>query len=234
MPSSRIGYGYGPYSAADYGVEGVTADASAVISASSGAACSAAKAKTASASTASTATNTASVVRLRLSGALVSSTASNAAIGEEFVLKLSSKFSYGTGAYGQEVYDQAQLQTVSSATATATATVTKILSGSAAISAASSNQAAATRVRESSGSPAATATLTVNGSFSVVGSATISAVSTNTIIPVRKRNATGLISNTSAVMAIAREKWETIAVGSTTWTKFTDTPGSDPWIKLAA
>ena len=97
MPSSRVGYGYGAYSSEDFGVEGVLATSSALVSASVSATATVNRVQNASATASSSSANTISATRVRESDSLVSSTASTASVGEQFVLKLSTDYEYGLG-----------------------------------------------------------------------------------------------------------------------------------------
>ena len=218
MPIARGGYGFDLFGAGDYGVEGTTKLASALITSSGATAGTIERVREVSASASASASTTSSCVRKRLSGALVSSTASTASVGEKFVLKESDKFSYGTGAYGVAVYDNANLQTiVSSTSSVADVTVVRIRPASASASASSSFTSSGVRVPEGAATVSAASEVTASGQFSVTGDATASAVSTNTATIARVRLIGGAISSTSSFAAIAREKWELIGYDSQTW-----------------
>jgi hypothetical protein len=219
MPIERGGYGYGLYSDSDYGTEGVIHTGSAATSVSSSATASGytttlSGAISGSASSSSTASCNATFA----SGAVVSSTASTASVAEQFVLKESDKFSYGSGAYGYNVYDSADLQTIVSATSVAsTASGERVQSASATASVSASTSGACERVREQSSEVSASATGTAVGVYTIVASATVNVSSPTNVTYIRKRNASSAKSVTSVVSAIGREKWEPIAYTSITW-----------------
>jgi hypothetical protein len=221
MPSNRIGYGYGAYSAADFGVEGVVQDGAAAVTASSSATAVGFKYKFGSATVSASSSASSAAIATFVSGATVSSTASIASVAEEFVLKQSDKFSYGTGTYGSYVYDNADLQTISSATLSATqADYIRIRTVSGSGSASASNSSDSTRVREGAATVAASASIAADGAFTVSASPeTIDVTSGVSISYIRKRNAEAIKAAQSVVVAIGREKWEVIPVTSFTWTK---------------
>ena len=231
MPSSRIGYGYGTYSDADFGVEGVTQTGSASISVASSATASGAKVYASDATISSTATTTSTCVRVRDAGALVSSTASTASIGEEFVLKVISEYDYGTGAYGGGYFGQGPLETIAAGTASTTSAATRVRIASASASVSSSTSSSAVTVVDGEATVSASATNTCTGSFSVVGSATGAATATTTATCIRRRKSGALISSTSSTASIAREKWEPITAGAQNWV--TIATSTDTWTKVA-
>lgn len=233
MPIIRGGYGYGLYSDGDYGTEGVTHTGSALISATSASTADGYKTRlSGTISGAATSSVTASGNGTFASGALVSSTASTASIAEEFVLKESSMFSYGTGLYGKYVYDEADLQTVVTASATGTASASRIQNGEASVSAASSNTSDSTRVRESDGSASASATGSANSVFVASASGSLAATASVSISYIRKRNSGALVSLQSSTAAIGREKWEPIGITTATWSQLST--NNVTWTQLAA
>lgn len=231
MPSNRIGYGYGTYGDADFGVEGVTQTGSASISVASSATASGAHVKESSATISSTATTSSACIRIRDGGALVSSTASTASIGEEFVLKVISEYDYGTGAYGGGYFGEGPLDTIAAGTASTTSDATRVRIASASISVTSSTSSAAVTVVDGEATVSSTATNTCTGSFSVVGEATGSATATVTVTYIRRRKSDALISSTSSTASIAREKWEPITAGAQNWV--TISTSTDTWTKVA-
>ena len=231
MPSNRIGYGYGTYGDADYGVEGVTQTGSASISASASVTCTAAKVYESGAAISAVSTNTSACVRIRATGALVSSTSVTTSLGEEFVLKVISEYDYGTGAYGYQAYGQGPLDTVSTGSASTTSTATRVRLASATSTASASTSSSAVTVVDGVSTVSATSTNTATGSFSVVGSASGTATATNTATCIRRRKSGALISSTSSTASIAREKWEPITADSQNWVTIADI--SDTWTRVA-
>ena len=231
MPSNRIGYGYGTYGDADFGVEGVTQTGSASISASASGIATGAKVYESGAAISSSATTASACVRVVDAGALVSSTASTASIGEEFVLKEISGYSYGTGAYGSAYYGEGPLDTVSTGSASTTSAATRVRLASATSTASASTSSSAVTVVDGVATVSATSTNTATGSFSVVGSASGSATATNTATCIRRRKSGALISSNSSTASIAREKWEPITAESQNWVTIADI--SDTWTRVA-
>ena len=165
------------------------------------------------------AANTANATATFVSGATVSSTTVTATLAEEFILKESSMYSYGTAPFGNYAFGEDDLQTVSLPTATVSASASRIQSAAATISTAASVTSAATKVLQSSGAISAAATVTANAVYIVVGEAAISAQSAVNISYIRKRNAGALFVFESSSASLAREKWELIPVNDVTWIK---------------
>jgi len=133
-------------------IGGFTANVDATVSASSTSSCGATRVREGDANPSATTTGSALSTATFVASGLSSVTASTASVAEQFVLKESDKFSYGSGAYGYNVYDSADLQTIVSATSAAsTATGERVQSGSAAVTASASTTSDSTRVRESDG-----------------------------------------------------------------------------------
>lgn len=146
---------------------------------------------------------------------------SGSCLGEVFILELSDKFDYGTGLYGLNQYDQADLQTIVSATSVATtATAEKINLGSAVSSGSSaSTTATAEKIHQQGGSTTCSSDASATGVMALSsGALAVSSSADIVIVFERKRNAEAIVSTTSGTLAIAREKWEVIAPTSTTWT----------------
>ena len=219
MPSSRIGYGYGAYSDADFGVEGVTQTGSASITVTATVTADGGKARTASAAVVALSTNTIVATRVRESDALVSSTASTASIGEEFILKLISEYDYGDGAYGYAAYGQGPLDTISTGSASATSAATRVREGAATSSVSSSTASSAVTVVDATATVSASASNTAHAVFTIVASGTSAASATITIDYIRERNIGALVSSTASISSLAREKWEPIAKSSQIWLK---------------
>ena len=221
MPTQRNGYGLLAYSDGDFGTSGSVIDGVASTSVSSSATASGyVTTLSGSVSGSASSSTTASSSVTFASGALVSSTSVNTSVAEQFVLKESDKFSYGTGAYGYSVYDNADLQTIVSATAvSSTATGERVQNASAISSVSASTSGACERVREVDGQSNAVSANIADAAFTISASASASAESTVTASCIRRRKSSAAPSVTSVVIAIGREKWERIPYTSTTWTE---------------
>jgi hypothetical protein len=149
----------------------------------------------------------------------ITATSSATASGEVIVLELSDKFAYGTGLYGSNEYDQADLQTIVSATSSvANVSGVRVQNGSAISSSSSSTASDSEKVYQGSAISIASASTTAHAVYTIIGVASSSAVSSTTISYIRERNSSALVSTTSGTLTIGREKWEVISPTSTTWT----------------
>jgi hypothetical protein len=225
MPIVRGGYGYDLYSSSDYGTEGVFADASAAVTATSGMVVSGGRsligAATATATSGFTSTE---AYRIRESGAAVSSTSVTTAAGEGVVIKRTDKLQYGGGAYGYNVYDQADLQTISSTTSVTTvANGIRIHQSGGTVTATSGASASAEQIYQGSATVTGSSSASADAVFTIKGSATVTAASSVSISYIRRRHTSGISSETSATATIGREKWEVITYS-----------GSSPWTTIAA
>jgi len=220
MPSNRIGYGYGTYSDADYGTEGVIQTGSASISASCTVVANGGIRKDASASdSVATSAITASATRIRESDALVSSTAVTTSLCEEFILKIISEYDYGDGAYGYASYGQGPLDTVSTGSASSTGAATRVRIASATSTASASTASSGLMVFDGVAQADASTTTAADSVVTAGGSATVSAVAQLTCPGAATFASSGLVSSTSSISSLAREKWEKIAVNQDTWVK---------------
>lgn len=218
MPVVRGGYGFNFFGTGDYGVEGTTKLASSTVSAAITLSGSVERVRLVEATASGVASASTTIARVRLSDALASPTSSTSSAAEKFVLKESDKASYGTGAYGQNVYDNADLQTIASATASlASINVVRIRPGDGSTSATASTSSSAIRVPEGVATVSATTTTSASAQFSVSSGGTGSALSTNTTTIERVRLLGGALSSTSSFAAIARKKWEPISADSQNW-----------------
>ena len=221
MPIVRGGYGYGLYSDSDYGTEGVVHTGSAATSVSSSATAggyTTTLSGTIGGSAASS--SSASATATFASGALVSATATNASVAEQFVLKESDKFSYGSGLYGYNVFDSADLQTIVSATTvSSTATGERVQNASASSSVSCSTTSACERVREVDGASYADAQGTAVGVYTISAAGSLSSTTSFTSACIRRRKSSAAPSVTSVVAVIGREKWEPIPYTSITWSE---------------
>ena len=152
----------------------------------------------------------------------IAAVASIACSAEKFFLESSDKFVYGSGLYGRQVYDAADLQTIISATSVdTTCTAAKVNLASATVSAVASNTCDSERIHQEGGSTTATATITSAGNVVYIGQGVLTATSefTQTTENWRVRESSGIVSSTSGTATIAREKWEIISVTPMTWTE---------------
>lgn len=229
MPIDRGGYSNYLYGSGDFGTSGFTYDGIAAVSATATVSCSGGRSLKSSAALASASTITASAMRERESGATVSLTSSVAAAGEGVVIKRTDKLAYGGGVYGYNVFDNADLQTISSATASgSTANGERIHLASGSLAASCTTSASCERVREAETSPTleggvligiAAATVSATGAFTVYAQPqTITPRATATSTIERVRFTTQIVTAESAVVAIGREKWEIITNDSNIWT----------------
>lgn len=174
-----------------------------------------------SATVTSSSTISASATATLVGSVSIVSTSSSSANAEKFFLESSDKFAYGSGLYGMNAYDEADLQTIVSATSvSSTCSGEKINLGSAVSSAVASNTVIAEKINLGSGSMTSVAVGTASSVF--VASASASITTTSSIANVswiRERNSSAIVSLTSGTATIAREKWEVIAPTSTTWTE---------------
>lgn len=213
-------------------IGGFTANGEATTTVTSTVAATAKRVREASAISAASASIQSNATATFVSGAVSSATTVTASIGEQFVLKESSMYSYGTSTWNSHAYGIDDLQTVSSATATTTAIPTRVIFGSASTSASASVTSAATRVRESSGVVTSSATITANAVYSIIVAVTIPAQSSVAISYIRKRNAGGLFIFQSSSASLAREKWESEPITTASWSNIASNDVT--WTKLAA
>lgn len=220
MPIIRGGYGYGAFSASDYGTEGVVHEGAASTSASSSSSSGGYTTTLFSASGSASSGATCDRSAILASGAAVSSTASIASVGEQFVLKETDKLSYGTGAYGYNRFDLTDLQTIVSATAAgSSATGNRVQSSGATFAASASVLTSAERIHQPEALSQATASGAGHAVFIVSGQSNVASLSDLSIEYIRERNTSATSSSASVVSVIAREMWEPIPANTTNWTK---------------
>ena len=141
---------------------------------------------------------------------------------EKFFLESSDKYAYGSGLYGTQVFDSADLQTIISATSVNTScSAAKVNLAIATVTVASATTTASERIHQQGGNTTATATVSSAALVVFVGASTISAtgVFTQTTTDWRVRESTGALSATSGTATIGREKWELIVNNTNTWTQ---------------
>ena len=152
----------------------------------------------------------------------IAAVASIACSAEKFFLESSDKFVYGSGLYGRQVYDAADLQTIISATSVdTTCTAAKVNLASATVTVASATTADSERIHQQGGSTTVTSTITARAEAVYISGGTITAtgVFTQTTENWRVRESAGIVSSTSGTATIGREKWEIIAPTAMTWTQ---------------
>jgi hypothetical protein len=131
----------------------------------------------------------------------ITSASSTTCSGESFILEETDKFSYGTGLYGVNEYDQADLQTIVSATSSIASVAGVRIQNGSAVSSATSTLICLGGMRFSGNvSVVATSTFASNGvryregSATVTSSASISSSSTATLIGNVSITATSTVS----------------------------------------
>ena len=145
---------------------------------------------------------------------------SSSCSGESVIIEETDKFSYGTGLYGSNEYDQADLQTIVSATsAIANVSGVRVQNGSAVASASSSTTSDSEKIHQGDAVVTALVTTSANAVYTIKASASLYGSSDITAIPIRIRSGGATISTTSGTFTIGREKWEVIAPTATTWTE---------------
>jgi len=224
MPVNRVGYGYGNYSAGDFGTEGVTHESGALtVTATSSTTAEGGKDVPSGALsvTATSSIASFSADRDRESSATVNAVVTITASGEDIIYEDTDEYAYGSGLYGMEAYTQGDLQTIVSATSsTAVSNALRVRSASGTSTVTSGESADSEKIFQGLGASTATLSLTADGAFTVnVNPQTISATATTTPSILRVRNATGIVSAESGEMTHGREKWELITNNSVTWTQ---------------
>lgn len=152
----------------------------------------------------------------------ITATSTVTATAEKFFLESSDKFAYGSGLYGYNKYDAEDLQTIISATSVdTTCTGAKVNLATATVSATSGTTANVERIQQPTTATTATSSVTSAGLVVYVGTGALTANSstTQTSNDTRVRESTGIVSSTSGIATIAREKWEVIPPTSITWTQ---------------
>lgn len=224
MPVDRIGYGYGLFSAGDFGVEGVTQDGLAVISAASSASASSVNVKeSGSLTSASTSTTTPSVVRVRFTTQATTATSSVTASAE--------RVKDGIAAVSADCSFSAAARRVPQGSA--------LINGACTVSAISTVNA--WRYRNNSGTSRTRSYGAASSVYSIIVKPTIQAQSAVSTTVVRERNIAMTSTVTSAVTCAGIKKWEdsgtasdswsTIAETSVTWTEITN--DSNTWTNAA-
>jgi hypothetical protein len=224
MPIERGGYSNYLYGSGDFGTSGSVKDGAATVTATSGMTVTGGRSLTGAATVTATSGFTSTAQRIRESGAAVSSTSVVVAAGEGVVIKRTDKLQYGGGAYGYNVYDQADLQTISSSTSvTVVSNGIRIQQSGGTVTATSGASASAEQIYQSSATVTESSSVSANAVYTIKGAATVTAASSTSISYIRRRHTSGISSETSATATIGREKWEIITYS-----------GSSPWTTIAA
>jgi hypothetical protein len=214
MPSSRIGFGYGDYSDADFGVEGVLQESSASISATATVTVSGGRSEDGSASLSATSSLTANgVATLVGTPAEIASTSSLADVSADKIIDGSASITsdsgnlYGYGAYGSSDYGKTTVFAVrireSSGTSSGSATFTS----------------AGVRIQQPSAQIDAVASLSADSDTIVNGQAVLSGLSSIESSGLRIRETNAQITTQAGLVINAREKWEPLPKGSEIWTE---------------
>ena len=213
MPVDRIGYGYGLFSAGDFGTEGVTQDGLAVISAASSASASSVNVKeSGSLTSAASSTTTPSAVRVRFTTQATSATSSVTASAE--------RVKDGIAAV--------------SAACSFSAAARRVPQGSALINGACTVSAISTvnawRYRNTGGTSRSTSSATASSVYSIIVKPTIQGQSAVSTTVVRKRNIALTSSTSSSGICYGVKKWEESGTASDSWSTISET--SVTWTEL--
>jgi len=214
MPSDRIGYGYGPYGDADWGVEGVSKTGSASILATSTVVAGGVRAKSADAIINASASAASSAVA-EYQGAPESIDAVSAFSDFEAdrILEASAASEadsgtlYGYGSYGEGDFGVATVFAIrirtTGGSADASANVTSV----------------AERIQQPGAQIDAVASLVADSDTIVNGQATLDGSAGIDVAYIRIRNTEAEVSVTGDLDASGREKWEPLAETPETWTR---------------
>jgi hypothetical protein len=233
MPIERGGYGNYLFGSGDFGTSGSVKDGAASVTATSGMTVSGGRLLESDATvTATSGFTSTAAYRIRLSDAVVSSTSVVVAAGEGVVIKRTDKLQYGGGAYGYNVYDQADLQTISSATSVTTvANGIRIQKSGGTVTATSGASASAEQIYQGSATVTESSSSSASAVYTIKVAVSLTAASSTSISYIRRRHASGVLSETSAAAAIGREKWEIINNNANTWTTISET--TTTWSEVA-
>ena len=218
-------------------IGGFTANASATVTATSTTASTTAlRVRLGSPTITATSTVTSNATATYNPSIAIAAVAAIACSAEKFFLESSDKFVYGSGLYGRQVYDEADLQTIVSATSVGTTCNGEriLATTTATVSAVASNTCDSEKIHQEGGTLTATSTSTSRAEAIYISSGATTATSTftQTSNDLRVRESTGIVSSTSGTATIGREKWEIISVTPITWTQ--ETNNSVTWTQIAA
>lgn len=214
MPSNRIGYGYGAYSDADFGVEGVIKESSASIAAVSTVTAQGGRPRSSSASLSALSGFTASAnATLAGSPDTIASVSTIANVSADKIIDGSASITsdsgnlYGYGGYGQGDFGKSTVEAIRIRTSAAPISVTLTVTTSA------------ERIQQPSAQINATASLAADSDTIVNGQCVVAAQGTVETSALRIRETNGQITVTGSTVIIAREKWEPILKVSEIWTE---------------
>jgi adhesin HecA-like repeat protein len=213
MPSDRIGYGYGPYGDADWGVEGVSKTGSASIVATALFAAQGGLSEVGSAEVAALSGVSANAVKEVVGASSIEALSVLSDVSADRIIDAAatsvadSGTLYGYGNYGSGDFGVATVFAVRVRTA----------GGSADASA--SLTSAAERIHQSGAQVDGVASLAADSDTLVNGQAVVPSVAILDVAYIRIRNTDGTISATGDLDASGREKWEPLAETPETWTR---------------
>jgi len=185
---------------------------------------SAIRVKDGSVSVSSSSSTSAQCVSIRFASASISANSSFIANAEKFFLESSDKFAYGTGLYGLQVYDEADLQTIVSATSvSSSAACERIRLVGASTSVSATITSSAEKINLGTALSSSYLSFSAKGLFIYSGEGTVSVNTSTALNYIRERNVEALVSSNSPIFSIAREKWETVGVSAKTWDTIPET-----------
>ncbi len=199
-------------------------DVTASISPSSTVSSSSVRVKDGSATVSSSSSTSSQCVSIRFASASISANASFIADAEKFFLERSDKFEYGTGLYGLQVYDEADLQTIVAATSvSSTASCERIRLVGASTSVSTTTTSSAEKISLGTAVSSSYLSASAKGLFIYSGRGTVGVNTSTALNYIRERNVEALVSSNSPVFIIAREKWETVGALAKTWDTMSET-----------
>lgn len=213
MPSDRIGYGYGPYGDADWGVEGVSKTGSASIIATSAFTAQGGLSEVGSAVISAQSGGAASAVKTIVVSASIEGVSAFANVSADRIVDASATSSadsgtlYGYGAYGSGDFGVATVFAI------------RVRTTGGAVDASASLSSAAEKIHQSGGQVNGVASLTADSDTIVNGRAVLAGTADLDVAYTRIRNTDGTISVTGDLDASGREKWEPLAETPETWTR---------------
>lgn len=223
MPVDRIGYGYGLFSAGDFGVEGVTQDGISAISATS--------------------SSTAAAVVVSEGSATIASTSTVATGGER--IRFTTQATSATSSTSSSAVRVKPSDGSLAAQSTITASARRVPEGSALVNGVSTTSAISTvnawRYRNVSATTRQTSYSSASSVYSIIVKPTIQPVSSVTVTAERKRIISLQSTATSSGIAYGVKKWEqtdeavdswaTISETTITWTPISN--DSNTWTNVA-
>lgn len=232
MPIVRGGYGFGAFSYAEYGTEGVVHDGAASTVVSSTASASGGKSLVGDGVCTSTSNTSVSVQVTRNTSASVTSGSVVTATADAFRLEDTSSTAYGSGAYGVLAYTESEAQIiVSSTSVSSTASCERVRPDSASVSSVSTTDSDCERIKLGISQADAVASTTASGAFTISSSAEATGTSSTTSACVRKRETGGTITAINTFEASGRYKYEQIAKDNETWNDVSASGGT--WTEVA-